>query len=211
MVGVFDLPTSLLIGLLADWLNAISFLHLDSACCSAVSRKAYLEVIESGEWVLPLPPHSVTRKRVCIEWFISRKVKKVKSFCVEADLQSPSYIHAVITFLRVSGAHLECIHCNTFKSTLLATVVLETACSTFSRLRILVLKDCALLTPVSIGLLLRATSATLKRLKLKHCFLADLITTSPRPRILEYTRVRHKPELSVPAGDRQSQPEELRL
>jgi hypothetical protein len=68
------LPVHLLGSLLSDWLDLRSLLALDSASCSAASRKAYLEVVGSSAFCYWAPGARFLKIKG-MKWFVDRNAK----------------------------------------------------------------------------------------------------------------------------------------
>jgi hypothetical protein len=167
MLGLFDLPAPLLIELLAGWLNHFDLLALDSACCSAASRNAYLEAVGSEQVYVEFAPYPEYCHIRCIAWFVSRKAK-TKRYSIDANLEDMLDVPNVVKFFHGTGAHLEYLDCDNFVCSPLTTAIFKPTGQVFSRLKALVLFKCGLfMRNINIGQLLRTCRTSLKQ---RFCF-----------------------------------------
>jgi hypothetical protein len=73
MHSLFELPVSVLKDVMSEWVDVKVLAHLDSACCSAASRAAYLDILRIDSLLSPIILDLNRRIRVgFMNWFVSR-------------------------------------------------------------------------------------------------------------------------------------------
>jgi hypothetical protein len=177
MHGLLNLPEAFLIGLLTDWLSLAALLALDSACCSASSRKTYLGLVGSNVFCLRHAPHPYRLRTNGMRWFIARNVRVSHAWIHESTNVN---LATTAAFLRVSGSSLKDFWMSGFKESARITAILELLSEFVLRLEKLLLIRCV---QVDCSVLLSYCSHSVQSLRLLTCSLTAPLSATMLPKL----------------------------
>jgi hypothetical protein len=178
--SLLNLPFTLLAEVLTEWLELQSLLKLDNACCSAGSRKTYLELVGGSEFCLREVPAALVLSSEGMQWFIARYVKLKR-----VVIDGPAGIDLVLvtTFLDKCGRRVEKVRIVRYARAEISvrSAIIDQLSNTSRFIRVLTIEDCGLLPSESLGALLSACSQSLQRLELTRCSLVTVLPTGQLP------------------------------
>jgi hypothetical protein len=174
-----NLPVILLAEVLTIWLDFSSLLALDSASCSGVSRKAFLDVV--GSLYLDRAPLPADQQNSAMEWFLSRQVKVARlSIDCSLDLDLKTFSN----FLRESGTRLQSLRINNCSEPLELREILGMVSCASLALRTLSIEDCGVIDAKSLSALLSKSSQTLMSLEMGECELSAPLSATSLPDLM---------------------------
>jgi hypothetical protein len=180
MHSLLDLSSTLLTGVLQEWLAVGCLLTLDSACCSTASRKAFLDVVQSSEFYLGTASTLQIAKTPCMNWLIGRRVK-IKKVWMRGSLNIN--VGMVTAFLHVSAATLETFWISECTDAVLLAATLGLLSFSARKLNVLGLDKCDAVDGTVLGTLLSATAHSLQRLRLSNCTVSARLSVKRLPEL----------------------------
>jgi hypothetical protein len=175
-----DLPVTVLTEVLTVWLDIGSLLALDSASYSAVSRKAFLDVVGSVEFRLKEVPGSVEYQSDAMNWFAARRVK-TKRLAIDGSLDLD--IGVLTTFLHCCGDNVNRVRMMNFRGQLKLAAILGLVGFSSRRLKLVFLDACDSVDGRCLGTLLSWCSNASTGLEISNSTLSSPLSSLRLPEL----------------------------